>query len=131
MIKYNSPLIYNFVGLGYNETSTIYNSNLAYNNPYIVYGGEGLYVALFGRPLTYHLNRLAGTLTNDLPQLPAQGAANTWAGTSGLALVGALNFVYASRNAGKNFHYDIQGALNALAGTTGLGIDQAASEIVA
>ena len=79
--------------------------------------------------LTYHLNRLAGTLIADIPQYAAMGAANLWAGTNGLGLPGALNTLYASRNAGKNYKYDIQGALNALAGTSGLGPDEAASRI--
>lgn len=83
-----------------------------------------------GRPYTYHLNRLAGTLVNGVPTLDAQGAANVWAGTTGLALPGALNTLYASRNSGKNYYYDLQGALNALAGTTGLGINEAAARIV-
>ena len=41
--------------------------------------------------MQYHLNRKAGTLVGDVPTLDAQGAANAWAGTIGLALVGALN----------------------------------------
>jgi hypothetical protein len=83
-----------------------------------------------GKTYVYHLNRLAGTLINDVPQYEAQGAANIWAGTTGLALVGALNTLYASRNSGKNYGYDLPGVLNALAGTTGLGVHEAAAEIV-
>ena len=83
-----------------------------------------------GKTYTYHLNRLAGTLINDVPQYDAQGAGNIWAGTTGLALPGALNTLYASRNSGKNYNYDLQGALNALAGTYGLGINEAAARIV-
>lgn len=41
--------------------------------------------------LQWDLNRKAGTLSGDVPTLDAQGAANVWAGTTGLALVGALN----------------------------------------
>jgi len=82
-----------------------------------------------GLTYTYHLNRLAGTLSNGVPTLDAQGAANVWAGTKGYALPGALNFLYASRNSGKNLGLDLQGALNALAGTTGLGINEAAARI--
>jgi hypothetical protein len=40
---------------------------------------------------TWELNRLAGSLVNGHPTLAAQGAANKWAGTSGLGLQGALN----------------------------------------
>ena len=78
----------------------------------------------------YHLNRLAGTIINSVPQLEETGAANAWAGTTGLATVGALNTLYASRNAGKNYNYDLQGVLNALAGTWGLGVNEAAARIV-
>jgi hypothetical protein len=109
----------------------IYNSGGLYNSG-AVYGGLGE----IGRTLTYHLNRLAGTLISDIPQYAAQGAAQIWAKNNsvtpynGIALAGVLNNIYASRNSGKNYHYDIQGALNALAGTTGLGTDEAASEII-
>lgn len=83
-----------------------------------------------GKTYVYHLNRLAGTLDAfDVPTLAAQAAANVWAGTTGLATVGALNELYASRNADVNFHYDLQGVLNALAGTSGLGKHLAASLI--
>jgi hypothetical protein len=82
-----------------------------------------------GLTYTYHLNRLASTIVNGVPQLDAQGAANKWANTTGLAIVGALNTLYASRNAGKNYNYDLQGVLNALAGTSGLGINEAAARI--
>ena len=77
----------------------------------------------------YHLNRLAGTIVNSVPQLDEAGAANKWAGTKNLKTVGALNALYASRNSGTNYNYDLQGALNALAGTTGLGINEAAARI--
>jgi hypothetical protein len=77
-------------------------------------------------PLTYHMNRKAGTLVNGVPTLDATGAANEWAGTSGLALVGALNVV--AGNTLPNYK-DILGVLNQLAGTTGLGMDGAANQI--
>ena len=82
-----------------------------------------------GLTYVYHLNRLAGPILNGVPQLDGQGAANVWAGTTGLALPGALNTLYASRNSGKNYNYDVQGALNALAGTVGLGKNEAAARI--
>lgn len=83
-----------------------------------------------GKTYVYHLNRLAGTLDAfDTPIYAAQGAANIWAGTTGLATVGALNELYAARNAGVNMHLDLQGVLNALAGTSGLGKHLAASLI--
>ena len=78
-----------------------------------------------GRTLQYHLNRLAGTLNAfDVPTLDAQGAANLYAGTSGLDIKGALN-----AKAGTS-GLAVQGALNVLAGTTGLGENEAAARIV-
>lgn len=46
-----------------------------------------------GRKLTlqHDMNRKAGTLVNGIPTRDAQGAANVWAGTTGLGIVGALN----------------------------------------
>lgn len=82
-----------------------------------------------GTTLTYHMNRLAGTLNaSGVPTLEAQGAANVWAGTSGLALVGALN-VHAGNTLPE--YRELQGVLNQLAGTSGLGVDAAAAAIVA
>lgn len=76
--------------------------------------------------LQHAMNRKAGTLVDDVPSLDAQGAANVWAGTTGLALVGALNAV--AGNALPNY-LDLQGVLNQLAGTSGLGVDGAAAMI--
>ena len=83
-----------------------------------------------GYTYVYHLNRLAGTLDNGVPIHDGQGAANIWAGTTGLGIVGALNTLYASRNSVPFPGYDLQGILNALAGTSGLGVNEAAAEIV-
>lgn len=71
-----------------------------------------------GSSLTAELNRLAG-ITDVAQYLDEQGAANAWAGTTGLATVGALNIkVSASRTRDK--FKDINGVCNELAGTTGL-----------
>lgn len=81
-----------------------------------------------GRTVQYHMNRLAGTLNAfDVPTLDAQGAANVWAGTTGLGIVGALN-IKAGITDPKNY-LEIQGVLNYLAGTTGLGEQEAAARI--
>ena len=77
--------------------------------------------------LTHALNRVAGTLdANGVPTLEAQGAANVWAGTTGLALVGALNV-----KAGNALpaYKELLGVVNQLAGTTGLGLDAAAERL--
>ena len=67
-----------------------------------------------GSSLTAELNRLAGT--NGLDE---QGAANAWAGTTGKATVGALNYKVSSSRTPNAFK-DIDGVCNELAGTTGL-----------
>ena len=86
-----------------------------------------------GRTTVYHLNRLAGTLLNDVPQLDFNGAANVWAfnvtGKRYSRGIDALNQIYAFRNGGKNYYYDTPGAFNALAGTFGLGEAEAARRI--
>jgi len=81
----------------------------------------------------YHLNRLAGTILNGVPQYDFNGAANIWAfnvtGKKYSRGIDALNQIYAFRNGGKNYYYDTPGAFNALAGTVGLGEAEAASRI--
>jgi hypothetical protein len=81
----------------------------------------------------YHLNRLAGTILNGVPQYDFNGAAQIWAfnvtGKRYSRGIDALNQIYAYRNGGKNYYYDTPGAFNALAGTTGLGEAEAASRI--
>jgi hypothetical protein len=79
-----------------------------------------------GRGLKYHMNRKAGTLVNDRPTLEAQGAANIWAGTTGLDLVGALNVK--ALNTRPNY-LELAGVLNQLAGTTGFEVNEAAARI--
>ena len=82
-----------------------------------------------GSPLAAELNRLAngGTYPDRTVFLDEQGAANAWAGTTGLATVGALNV-----EAGKTTpaeYLDLQGICNELAGTTGLGAPAALRSI--
>jgi hypothetical protein len=81
----------------------------------------------------YHLNRLAGTILNGVPQYDFNGAAQIWAfnvtGKKYSRGIDALNQIYAYRNSGNNFYYDTPGAFNALAGTFGLGEAEAASRI--
>lgn len=82
-----------------------------------------------GHSLTYHMNRLAGTLVGGVPTRSAQGAANVWAGNSAGSyrdLVGALN--QKAANTAGNYR-ELAGVLNQLAGTTGLEVDGAAASI--
>lgn len=78
------------------------------------------------RTLNYHLNRKAGTLVNDQCTRDEAGAANIWAGTTGMETVGALN-VKAANPTGA--YRDLEGVLNQLAGTTGFAAAEAASRI--
>lgn len=71
-----------------------------------------------GSSLTQELNRLAG-ITDIAQYLDEQGAANAWAGTTGLATVGALN-IKAEAGRTRDKFKDIDGICNELAGTTGL-----------
>ncbi len=70
-----------------------------------------------GSSLTAELNRLAGVTNGAL--LDEQGAANKWAGTTGLATVGALN-IKAQPSRTRDKFKDIDGICNEIAGTTGL-----------
>lgn len=71
-----------------------------------------------GSSLTAELNRLAG-ITDITKFLDEQGAANAWAGTTGLATVGALNYKVSSSRTRDKFK-DIDGVCNEIAGTSGL-----------
>ena len=71
-----------------------------------------------GSSLTAELNRLAG-ITDITKFLDEQGAANAWAGTTGLATVGALN-IKASSSRTRDKFKSINGICNELAGTAGL-----------
>lgn len=79
-----------------------------------------------GETLQYAMNRKAGTLVGGVPTLDAQGAANVWAGTTGLGIVGALNVK--ALNVQPNW-LGLAGVLNQLAGTTNLEVDAAAAAI--
>ena len=72
-----------------------------------------------GSTLCAELNRLAngGTYPAMTAFLDEQGAANAWAGTSGLGIIGALN-IKADANRQPNNYKDINGICNELAGTT-------------
>lgn len=81
-----------------------------------------------GKTLQYHMNRLAGTLNSyDVPTLDAQGAANVYAGTTGLAIVGALNTKAGFTN--RTQYLELQGVLNYLASTSGYGVNEASARI--
>jgi len=86
-----------------------------------------------GLSTVYHLNRLAGTIVNSVPQLDFNGAAVQWyynvAGKKASRGIDALNQIYAVRHGGKNLFLDTPGILNALAGTVGLGEAEAAARI--
>lgn len=100
-----------------NDAVITYVIGITVPNPYTPTPYDGLGV-------TYHMNRLAGTLSAlGAPTLRAVAAANVYAGTTGLTLTGALN-----AKAGTTGLTTV-GALNALAGTTGLDTNAAAASI--
>lgn len=78
-----------------------------------------------GNTLQYHMNRKAGTLNGNTPTKDAQEAANIWAGTTDLDIVGALNVK--AGNVGYGNYLDLVGVLNQLANTTSLALDQDAA----
>lgn len=75
-----------------------------------------------GSTLRDELNRLANGGGTSYPAytsyLAEQGAANRWAGTSGLGVVGALNIKYGITD--PKLYKGLNAVCNALAGTTGL-----------
>ena len=73
-----------------------------------------------GSTLCAELNRLAngGTYPAMTAFLDEQGAANKWAGTTGKAIIGALNYKVSSSRQPSAFK-DLNGVCNELAGTTG------------
>jgi hypothetical protein len=72
-----------------------------------------------GSTLCAELNRLAngGTYPAITAFLDEQGAANAWAGTSGLGVIAALN-IKADGTRQPNNYKDLFGICNELAGTT-------------
>ena len=74
-----------------------------------------------GSTLCAELNRLAngGTYPAITAFKDEQGAANAWASTSGLGIIGALN-QKASAGREPSAYKDLNGICNELAGTTGL-----------
>jgi hypothetical protein len=75
-----------------------------------------------GSTLRDELNRLANGGGTSYPArtdyLAEQGAANKWAGTTGVGLVGALNIKNGTTNPA--LYKGLNAVCNALAGTTGL-----------
>lgn len=71
-----------------------------------------------GSTLVDELNRLAG-ITDILEYQDEQGAANVWAGTTGLALLGALNEKAEAGRTPDNYK-GLNAVCNEIAGTTGL-----------
>ena len=73
-----------------------------------------------GSTLVAELNRLAnaGTYPARTAFLEAQGAANKWAGTTGLGILAALNYKVSSTRTRDNYK-DLNAVCNELASTTG------------
>lgn len=75
---------------------------------------------MFNTTIVAELNRLAngGSYPAATAFLDEAGAANKWAGTTGLEAIGALN--HKAGNTMPNWR-DLQGVANQLAGTSGVG----------
>lgn len=150
MLAYDWDSPYEDAAIGYEILRVDYNSALAYDGPF-PYGGS---VAVGGvsvpgnliqnTSFTAELNRLAndGYYPNPQDYVSATKAANIWAGTTGLALVGALNAIHNRRSSqptlvnydssyvyNEDFPYGgiifyqmlaLRGVCNAIAGTTNL-----------
>ena len=78
-------------------------------------------VGTAGRSFGSELNRLAngGTYPLMTDMKGQRGAANAWAGTTGLAVLGALN-IKASSSRQPSAYKGLNAVCNELAGTTGL-----------
>ena len=76
-------------------------------------------VGAAGSTLCSELNRLAngGTYPNRTAYLGEAGAANKWANTTGLSLIGALNIKAGITD--KKLYQGLNKVCNTLAGTTG------------
>ena len=74
-----------------------------------------------GSTLTSEMNRLAngGTYPARTAYKALVGAANAWAGTSGLGLLGALNYKASSTRQPNNYK-GLNAVCNEIAGTSGL-----------
>jgi hypothetical protein len=113
----------------YNNFSFIYDAVFEYNENGVEYGGS-VNESSITSTLTGELNRLAygGTYPPISLYLTATKAANVYAGTDGLPLVGALNKA-ADPNRQPNNYKALGGICNELAGTTGLSPLQALRSI--
>jgi hypothetical protein len=78
-------------------------------------------IGVAGSTLTSEMNRLAngGTYPAMTAYKALIGAANAWAGTSGLGLIGALNYKASSSRQPNNYK-GLNAVCNEIAGTDGL-----------
>lgn len=120
-IVYESDFIYNRVGLGYNADTLIYDSGFTYDNNYFSYGGANFAMAIAGTTIASELNRLAnrGEYPLSSGYLSLTRAANVWAGTTNLPFMAALNFKNGTVGMG------LGALLNSIAGTVGKSITDA------
>lgn len=100
MLAYNWDSPYEDAAIGYEILRVDYEAALAYNGPFpyggsVVVGGVSVGGLIQNTSFTSELNRLAndGYYPTPLNSLTATRAANVWAGTNGLTLIAALNYI--------------------------------------
>lgn len=101
MLAYEWDSPYEDAAIGYEILRVDYDSALAYDGPFpyggsVAVGGASVFGGLIqNTSFTAELNRLAndGYYPSPVDYVSATRAANIWAGTTGLALVAALNYI--------------------------------------
>jgi hypothetical protein len=101
MLAYDWDSPYEDAAIGYEMLRVDYDSALAYDGPFpyggsLATGGVNVYVGLnTNTSFVAELNRLAndGYYPERTAYLTATRAANVWAGTNGLTLIAALNYI--------------------------------------
>jgi hypothetical protein len=124
--RYNVPALYESDEWQYNFFNPLYNSDILYNEDGVPYGGaHGTYA---GQTLVWQLNRLAnGGFPRPTAQLvDVAKAANQYAGTSNMDVVGALN-MKAGNQRGR--WLDLAGVCNQIAGTFALDPSDALGQV--
>ena len=105
MLAYDWDSPYEDAAIGYEILRVDYDSALAYDGPFpyggsVVVGGVSVGGLIQNTSFVAELNRLAndGFYPSPTNALTATRAANVWAGTNGLTLIAALNYIN-NRNA--------------------------------
>lgn len=120
MIKYDDAYTYEHDDIGYEILLVQYDADWTYDTADVAYGGTIWVGTIVDSTFVAELNRLAndGVYPARTAFLTATRAANVWAGTNGLTLIAALNYIN-DRNTTLLNMKPLQAVCNAIAGTTG------------